>query len=94
MPEILENFSLKSYNTFGVEAKCRWFVRIRSEDDLVQLFSDSRWASEKRLVLGGGSNLLFTRDFNGLVIRMEIPGIVDRQNENGDRSRARTVVCR
>ncbi|WP_207422161.1 UDP-N-acetylmuramate dehydrogenase [Desertivirga brevis] len=75
MPQVLENISLKMLNTFGVEAKARWFVEINSEDDLVELFSDQRWKRTERLIVGGGSNLLFTRDFPGLVIRMNIKGI-------------------
>lgn len=76
MPEILENISLKQYNTFGVEAYARWYTEIESEEDLKQLFSDSKWKAVDRLVLGGGSNLLLTKDFDGLVIRMNIKGIV------------------
>ncbi|WP_423148921.1 UDP-N-acetylmuramate dehydrogenase [Rubrolithibacter danxiaensis] len=75
MPQILENFSLRSLNTFGVEAHARWFTEINSEDDLKELFSDEKWRSVKRLVLGGGSNMLFTQDFDGLVIKISINGI-------------------
>ena len=75
MPEILENVSLKKFNTFGVEATARWFTEIKSETDLVDLFSDSSWKSRERLVLGGGSNILLTQDFDGLVIRMNIKGM-------------------
>ncbi len=72
---IQEHVSLKPYNTFGVEASARWLVEISEAGELRELFSDSRWHAVERLVLGGGSNLLFTRDFDGLVIRMDIPGI-------------------
>ena len=75
MLEILENVSLKNFNSFGVEAKARWYAEIRNEDDLVGLFSDKRWAGIERLVIGGGSNVLFTHDFDGLVVRMNIKGI-------------------
>ncbi|MGV3510121.1 MAG: UDP-N-acetylmuramate dehydrogenase [Sphingobacteriaceae bacterium] len=78
MPEILENISLKKYNTFGVEASARWYTEIDSEQDLAELFSDAKWKAVQRLVLGGGSNLLLTKDFDGLVIRMNIKGITNR----------------
>ncbi|MDF3078664.1 MAG: UDP-N-acetylmuramate dehydrogenase [Sphingobacteriaceae bacterium] len=75
MPQILENISLKKFNTFGVEASARWFVEIRDEEELAELFEDKRWKSENLLVIGGGSNMLLTKDFDGLVIRMCIRGI-------------------
>jgi len=78
MPQILENISLKSFNTFGVEAKAKWFVEINSVDDLILLFSNDKWKTIDRLVVGGGSNMLFTQDFDGLVIRMNIKGIHHR----------------
>lgn len=75
MLQISENVSLKQLNTFGVEAYARWLVTINSEDDLLELFSDGSWKSIPRLIIGGGSNILFTRDFEGLVIRINIKGI-------------------
>ena len=75
MLSILENFSLKNLNTFGVEAKARWYVEIQSESDLQSLFSDAKWFEIDRLIIGGGSNILFTQDFHGLVIRNSIKGI-------------------
>ncbi|KAA8482607.1 UDP-N-acetylmuramate dehydrogenase [Arcticibacter tournemirensis] len=75
MLHISENVSLKELNTFGVEAYARWLVTINSENDLQELFSDGRWKGVPQLIIGGGSNILFTRDFEGLVIRMNIKGI-------------------
>ncbi|MDB5014122.1 MAG: murB [Daejeonella sp.] len=75
MPSIIENFSLKNFNTFGVEAIARWYVEINSESDLQILFADTRWNDTERLVIGGGSNVLFTKSFEGLVIRINIKGI-------------------
>jgi UDP-N-acetylmuramate dehydrogenase len=82
MPDIQENRSLRQLNTFGVEAHCRWFADIHAESDLQELFADPKWRDMNRLVLGGGSNMLFTKDFDGLVIRMNIPGITVQ--EDGD----------
>lgn len=78
MVQIHENFSLKNFNTFGVEASARWFVEISHEDDLTQIFSDPQWQTVPLLVLAGGSNMLFTQDFNGLVLRINIRGIEHR----------------
>lgn len=75
MTLIAENVSLKNLNTFGVEAYARWFVNPESLDDLQDLFNDGKWKTVKRLILGGGSNLLFTKDFDGLIIRMANKGI-------------------
>ncbi|HCN83116.1 MAG TPA: UDP-N-acetylenolpyruvoylglucosamine reductase [Sphingobacteriaceae bacterium] len=75
MSRILENFSLKELNTFRVEAHARWFTEINEESDLSELFADERWKNTKQLILGGGSNMLFTQDFDGLVIKMNIRGL-------------------
>lgn len=72
---VIENFSLKNLNTFGVEASARWYTDINSEDDLNSLFTDSQWKDQPVLILGGGSNMLFTKDFQGLVIHINIPGL-------------------
>jgi UDP-N-acetylmuramate dehydrogenase len=70
-----EQYPLHGWNSFGVEARARWFCRVRSTDDLAALTADPRFAGLPRLVLGGGSNLLLTRDFDGLVIKVEVPGL-------------------
>src|ERR1700744_3077279 len=80
MLQIHQNVSLKNFNTFGIDANARYFVEIDHADDLVELFMDAQWHSIDRLVLGGGSNLLLTKDFEGLVIRMNIRGIEHRIN--------------
>ena len=82
MLQILENFSLKNFNTFGIDASAKYFVEINHEDDLVELFMDPQWLQMPRLILGGGSNMLFFKDFDGLVIRMNIRGIEHRINHN------------
>lgn len=75
MTTILENISLKTYNTFGVEAKARYFSSITSKDILLELIEKESHSDEKCLIIGGGSNILFTRDFNGWVLVNEIKGI-------------------
>jgi len=80
MLQIHQNVSLKNFNTFGIDANARYFVEIDHADDLVELFLDTQWHSIDRLILGGGSNLLLTKDFDGLVIRINIRGIGHRIN--------------
>ena len=80
--QVLENFSLKSLNTFGVEAIAARYVDIEQENDLKLLFSDDQLKNYPRLVLGGGSNVLFTNNFSGLVIHIKILGL--RAEVQGD----------
>ncbi|OGT48219.1 MAG: UDP-N-acetylenolpyruvoylglucosamine reductase [Gammaproteobacteria bacterium RIFCSPHIGHO2_12_FULL_38_11] len=82
-PTIEENKSLKSLNTFGIITNARYFVTIHTVSALKMLLADSRWESIPKLILGGGSNILFTRDFDGLVIHNAISGI-EKINENAD----------
>jgi UDP-N-acetylmuramate dehydrogenase len=77
-----ENFSLKQYNTFGVNARARFFFEFTELQDLsVFLHSNKTWKEAPVLVLGKGSNLLFINDFEGLVLYPQIPGIYI-MNEN------------
>ncbi len=73
LPTLHEQFSLREFNTFGVEARARFFCRVRGADELAALSAEPRLAGLPRLVLGGGSNLLLTGDFDGLVIKVEVP---------------------
>jgi len=75
MIRILENISIKNFNTFGVEAKARYFVAVSCYDTLRSLIQERKPTEKKLLVIGSGSNLLFTGDFNGWILRNEIKGI-------------------
>ena len=72
---IQSNISLKPYNTFGIDAEAKYFTEIKSVDDYRELLADKKLAEEKKLILGGGSNILLTKNYDGLVIRNCIPGI-------------------
>lgn len=85
MIRFLGDYSLQSHNTFGVEAKAKFFFEFTELSDLSVFFeSNKTLRDEKILVIGEGSNILFTKDFDGLVIHANIPGIntvkEDRQN--------------
>jgi UDP-N-acetylmuramate dehydrogenase len=70
-----EQISLKKYNTFGIDVKAKFFAEARSENDLKEIFNHPIAESHQLLILGGGSNMLFTKDFEGLVVKVSIPGI-------------------
>lgn len=69
-----ENFSLKAYNSFGIDIKAAFFGGLYSENDLQQSIVDGLF-KEKFLILGGGTNMLFTRDFPGVVLQNNLKGI-------------------
>ena len=73
-PLIETGVSLRPFNSFGVEARARYFARIRSVDALARVLADPDLARLPRLVLGGGSNLLLTGDFDGLVLKIDLLG--------------------
>ncbi|WP_298221711.1 UDP-N-acetylmuramate dehydrogenase [Flavobacterium sp.] len=70
--EILNQFSLKHYNTFGIEAKAKQFVAVHSLDELRLILEQN--ANEKKFILGGGSNMLLTQDIDALVIHIDLKG--------------------
>ncbi len=73
--KVQENISLKSFNTFGIDSIAKFFVAIKSVEGLKELLFLQSMRKETKLVLGGGSNILFTKNYNGLVIKNEIAGI-------------------
>jgi UDP-N-acetylmuramate dehydrogenase len=80
---IKENFSLKNYNTFGIDVRCDFFTEVDTVDDLNRIIKDDRFYNIPKMILGGGSNILFTQDFKGLIIRNSIKGIrVVKENED------------
>ncbi len=69
---IIPNFSLKNYNTFGIEAKAKQFVAVHSIEDLKAILITNK--TEKKFILGGGSNMLLTKDIDALVIHVDLKG--------------------
>lgn len=70
--KILENTSLKSYNTFGIDVKARFLAEYNSVDELKELLQSETARQNRLLHIGGGSNLLFLNDFEGIVLHSEI----------------------
>ncbi len=81
---IEENFSLKPHNTFGLDVIANLKASIEQTEDLEELFKSDKYRTVKKMVLGGGSNVLFTRNFLGMVLKMEIQGV--EVMEEGDDS--------
>jgi UDP-N-acetylmuramate dehydrogenase len=73
-PVFLEHVSLQPYNTFGIEVKARWFTTLDDLTQLAALLDSESYRQGPVLWLGGGSNLLFTQDFPGLVVRVALRG--------------------
>ncbi|WP_264521682.1 UDP-N-acetylmuramate dehydrogenase [Flavobacterium sp. N1994] len=69
---IQPNFSLKKYNTFGIEAKAKQFVAVHTVAELKTVLQENK--SETKFVLGGGSNMLLTQDIQALVIHVDLKG--------------------
>lgn len=72
---VSENVLLQPYNTFGINAQARYFSTFADLEQLQALLQDTRWQSSPRMILGGGSNILFTKDVDGLVMKNELKGI-------------------
>lgn len=80
---IHQNFSLKNYNTFSIEITCKYFAEIFTVEDLQYLIQDVQFANTPKMILGGGSNILFTQNFEGLIIKNSIKGInIIQEDEN------------
>lgn len=81
---IKENFSLKNFNTFGIDVKAKFFVEVETQNELCEILSSLKYKNEKKMILGGGSNVLFTKNFDGVVLALssnEIKIIIEN-NEN------------
>lgn len=75
MIQIREDVDLQPYNTFGISEYARFFVEITSADDFRQLINHPVYQKNPVFILGGGSNVLFTKPFTGLVILVALQGI-------------------
>jgi len=79
--QIIENKNLKHYNTFGVNAYANYFVEVNTLNELTQILQDSRFPD--KFILGGGSNMLLTKNVDTLVIHINLKGIsIDFEDNN------------
>jgi UDP-N-acetylmuramate dehydrogenase len=75
MLTIQSNVSLKPYNTFGIDVTVRYLVEIDSEGSLQTMLQLPDLQNFNKLILGGGSNILFTQPFEGVVVKIDLKGI-------------------
>ncbi len=68
----IANYSLKAHNTFGIDVRCRRFLQYRSEEEAQTVARILRESGDPYIIIGRGSNLLLTRDFDGIVVRSAI----------------------
>lgn len=81
---IIKNYPLLKLNTFGVDVNAKYFTSINTINELIEVTKTSLFKDLKLLILGGGSNILFTKDFDGLVILNNIKGkeIIDQNQQS------------
>jgi len=72
---IESNVSLKKFNTFGIDVTAKLFSQAENEDHVRNIIQSDHFLNNSLLILGGGSNLLFTKNYNGIVLRNNIQGI-------------------
>ena len=70
----IRDYSLKEHNTFGIEAKCSRFLEFEDDQEALEVARILRESKQPYIIIGGGSNLLLTRDFGGIVVRSAIKG--------------------
>ena len=81
MMDIKENYSLKKYNSFNIDVVAKEFIQINSVKELIDLQKNLK--NKNKLFIGGGSNILFTNNYEGLVVHINLKGIsVKKINEN------------
>ena len=78
--QITPNFSLKDYNTFGINAKAEFFVAVQSVSELKEALQMPQFS--QKFILGGGSNMLLKKDVPGLVINLNLKGIAVEREDN------------
>ena len=74
------DYSLLNHNTFGIDAKCSRFLEFENEAEAIQVAEILHHSKQPYIIIGGGSNLLLTRDFDGIVVRSGIKGMEIEQS--------------
>jgi UDP-N-acetylmuramate dehydrogenase len=83
---IYKNIPLKKYNSFGFHYMADRMIHIRNENEATALFKGNAETDKPQLILGGGSNILFTSDFKGTILYPALRGIEIEENDNGNGS--------
>lgn len=80
--KLFENYSLKNLNTFHVDVRAKKFVNVENTDELSLVFEDIDLSAEKFLVLGGGSNILFTKDYDGTILHLSLRQLTEVNSDD------------
>jgi UDP-N-acetylmuramate dehydrogenase len=81
---IEENSSLKKYNTFGIDVTARYFVELKDDDEIISLLNNKEFEKENKLFIGSGSNILFTKNYEGLIAKISTKGYRIINEEGND----------
>lgn len=81
--QIKENHPLKAFNTFGIDVKARYFAQVETDHELMGFVKDGFWRNKELLIINGGSNILFTKDFDGIVVKISTQGVAFNDENDG-----------
>src|SRR3989344_5071931 len=79
--EIKQDYNLSKLNTFGVDVSAKFFAALEKEKDIAELFQLPEFRENKKIFLGGGSNVLFTKNFEGIVVLNKLKGVVKGEED-------------
>lgn len=79
------NYSLKAHNTFGIDAKCSRFLEYETDEEAMEVAEILRKEQLPYIIIGGGSNLLLTKDFDGIVVHSAIKGYYFEEDNSCER---------
>jgi UDP-N-acetylmuramate dehydrogenase len=82
---VYHNASLKSYHTFGIDQQCRTLIKVESVEDICAIYRSDEWHSQPKLMLGKGSNVLFTECYQGVVLINNLKGLTISEDESSYR---------
>jgi UDP-N-acetylmuramate dehydrogenase len=82
MMKLQENIQLRPFNSFGISALAKYFCSVASVNEILELLQWNHTKNNRLLILGGGSNLLFTKDFDGLILQNKLTGIELEKEDN------------
>jgi UDP-N-acetylmuramate dehydrogenase len=77
-----ENYSLKQLNSFGIDVSAKHFVEASTVAEIQEVLNNIEFAKANKLILGGGSNILFTKDYDGLVVKNNMKGIATTREDD------------
>ena len=79
-----KNISLRKLNTFGIDVKCKLYCKVKSVEEVISVINSEEYKNNSHLILSGGSNVLFLKDYEGLIIQNEIKGkeIIEEKSES------------